>query len=313
MDDSVGSRTVKTTFRTMGTLASVSCSYDTAPPGVDTGITLKARLQEECRRLELLLSRFIPDSDVSRICANRGDWVSISPETFEVLFAALRLSKRLDVFNIFMGVQASSWQQLGESGFPRASAAAGRLELRDGQARLDAPAGTIIDLGAIAKGYAADRLAQIALDAGATSVVSSLGTSSIRVSGRPVKIGVQSPWEGWETFGTLTISDRSLSVSADMGSKITRGRQGSHVLHPQTGAPALTDLVAVLVVGPDGMTCEAYSTAFLAMGLDDAIVLDQQTPQIDCLFMTLDGRFLASPNLDLTAMPGLQTWLRSQV
>ena len=62
----------------MGTLASVSCSYDTAPPGVDTGITLKARLQEECRRLELLLSRFIPDSDVSRICANRGDWVSIA-------------------------------------------------------------------------------------------------------------------------------------------------------------------------------------------------------------------------------------------
>lgn len=365
MDDSVGLQTGQTTFHSMGTLAQVSWVIDTQPPGVKTGSLIEAKLQAGCSLLEKKLSRFDPGSELSRISAQAGRWVSISPETHEVLSAALALSERTGYFNIFIGAQAQAWQNFFESGeLPKVRGAAGKLDLRVDDAKLDsvsrgsfaqfvpdpvssshnphphsavepaeifgqgsseqkdelafrarlnAEPGTVLDLGAIAKGYAADWLAQTALDFGAKSVVASVGTSSIRVSGKKAKIGVASPWAGWQDFGILSVKDRSISVSADMGSRISSGRQGSHVLHPQTGAPALTDLVAVLVVAQDGMTAEAFSTAFLAMGLDEAMILDQKTPEIDTLFMTLDGRFLASPNLDLTAMPGLQTWLRSQV
>ncbi len=60
------------------------------------------------------------------------------------------------------------------------------------------------------------------------------------------------------------------------------------------------------------MVCEAFSTAFLAMGLDKALLLDQAHPEFDTIFMTVDGRVLASPRLKINATPGVQDWLAVQ-
>lgn len=172
--------------------------------------------------------------------------------------------------------------------------------------------GFSIDLGAIAKGYAADQLRDLAVSLGATDVLISLGGSSMAIAGTPAKVGLASPWQGWENFGTLELTSGSLSVSADPGSRIRAGRQRSHLLDPAIGSPAVTDLAGVVVCGADGMACEAYSSAYLAMGLDAALLLDQAHPEFDTIFMTLDGRVLASPRLLLKASSGVQEWLKAQ-
>lgn len=80
------------------------------------------------------------------------------------------------------------------------------------------------------------------------------------------------------------------------------------MIDPHTGAPALTDLCGVLVCGEDGMACEAYSTAFLGMGLDAALALDRKHSELATLFMAVDGRVFADPRMHVTTEPGVREW-----
>ncbi|MFZ1382653.1 MAG: FAD:protein FMN transferase [Scrofimicrobium sp.] len=169
-----------------------------------------------------------------------------------------------------------------------------------------------VDFGAIAKGYAADKLRNILIGMDFTDALVSLGGSSIAVAGAPAEVGISSPWHGWDRIGTLTLEFGSMSMSADPNTRIQPGRQRSHVLDPRTGEPALTDLCGVIVCGVDGMACEAFSTAYLAMGLDEALVMDQEHPEIATLFLTVGGRMLADPRLRITTVKGLSAWLDAQ-
>ncbi len=297
------------TFRTMGTLGYASWS----PSGLDIGHLLAARADEIDHRL----TRFRDDSEICRLS---DSWRPVSADAAAVLGAAAGLQDATSgYFTPLLGVQARAWDQLA-TGFlvavPEVTGAAGRVEVAvcalGARARLvDAAVGSV-DLGAIAKGYAADQLRDLAVALGASDVLMSLGGSSMAVAGAPATIGLASPWQGRESFGTLQLASGSLSVSADPGTTIHPGRQRSHVLDPATGAPAMTDLSQVVVCGPDGMVCEAFSTAFLAMGLDDALLCDQDHPEFDTIFMTTDGRVLASPGLTVKASPGVQDWLAMQ-
>ncbi|MGO1591154.1 FAD:protein FMN transferase, partial [Ancrocorticia sp.] len=227
-------------------------------------------------------------------------------------------------FCALVGAQMREWDQRlavyangGEAAAPLSAKAPstaehgtrGRIEL-DGQwCRVtDAPARSV-DLGGIAKGYAADRLQELARESGASDVLVSLGTSSIAVAGAPAVIGLASPWAGWDRIGSVILESGALAVSADPGMAIGSVRGHTHVLDPWAGVPATTDLCGAVVCGRDGMACEAFSTAYLAMGLEAAMSLDAQHPELDSIFMTIDGRLLASPNLQLRTAPGFQAWL----
>ena len=289
----------------MGTLGHASWS----PAGLDLGDQLAGRADE----IEQRLTRFSGNSEISRLTER---WHAVSQDTAAVLRAADLLSVRTNGwFSPLLGAQVKAWEQLA-TGFldsvPQPSKACGRIEVDAGRARLvDASPGSV-DLGAIAKGYAADQLRDLAVVQGAGDVLISLGGSPIALAGAPAIIGLSSPWQGWDSFGTLDLVSGALSVSADPGTRIRRGRQRSHLLDPTTGSPAMTDLCAAIVCGADAMVCEAFSSAYLAMGLDAALLLDQTQPEIDTIFMTVDGRVLASPRLSIKANPGVQDWLRGQ-
>ena len=199
-------------------------------------------------------------------------------------------------FYPFLGRQMRDWKKLV------AERANREFELSD----------SIIDFGGIAKGYAADQVRDLVVSKGGKNVVVSFGSSSISIAGDPVGVGLQSPWEGLEEFGHLLLTHPALSVSADTATRIGSGKRVSHVLDPSTGKPAFTDLVAVLVCTADGMECEAWATAFLVLGLERAMDLDATQQHIDTVFFTADGRVLASPNLQITAHPGVQQWLEAQ-
>lgn len=331
-------------FPTMGTVATVSWSGSDA--STFSADALSVELQTRAGELESLMSRFIPDSEVSLLGPR---WTEVSVDTATVLRAAADYTQiTRGYFNPLLAHQMRHWEAVVHepgtgSSSPFAPTAGASIEQDGPLFRLrDADPGSI-DLGAIAKGYATDELRSLLVQMGFTDVLVSLGGSSIAIAGASTKVGITSPWHGWERIGNLTLDSGSMSISADPDTKIQSqartlsrapnqqpssatpdidgvrldeysrpARQRSHVLNPHTREPAMTDLCEVIVCGENGMACEAFSTAYLAMGLDQAMILDVEHPEIATMFFTVDGRMLADPRLKITTVPGLADWLKTQ-
>lgn len=296
------------TFPTMGTLG--YAAWDGDIPGAEEA------LRTRVGQIEADLTRFDPDSQVSRLS---GQWSEISPDTARVLVAGESFREATGgAFSVLVGEAVRAWENGEPAGGPEPCPTGAAVEVRkdDGRsyARLrqenqGTARGRTVDCGAIAKGYAADQLRDWLVEHGARRAVVSLGTSSIAAAGRePVPIGILSPWVGLERWGRLLLNGGSLSVSADPATPLGSAPVRSHVIDPHTGAPALTDLCGVLVCGEDGMACEAYSTAFLGLGLDAALALDRIHPELTTLFMTVDGRVFADPRMHVTTEPGVREW-----
>lgn len=288
----------------MGTVGRVSYS----PIGVDLRGSLAGRADE----IEAQLTRFRDDSEIATLS---DEWREVSHDTAAVMRAAQRLQARTGgYFSVLVGGHMRRWTDVAHgSGYPPdASPVSGVIDVDGTRCRVVGAEPRSVDLGGIAKGYASDVLRDRAVGMGASDVLVSLGASSHSVAGAPARIALASPWLGWERIGTLMLQSGSLSVSADPGTRIGMRRQRSHVLDPSNGRPALTDLCGVVVCGPDGMECEAYSTAYLVCGLDGALELHAQRPELKAVFMTVDGRLLASPGLELTVQPGFRSWAEGQ-
>ncbi|MEA5117740.1 MAG: FAD:protein FMN transferase [Propionicimonas sp.] len=234
--------------------------------------------------VDAALSRFRADSDVGRLNAAPGRWLPVGPHLVAVARAAVRYRELTG--GVFNPVSGGSGLEL-------------RARSGDGwQARLG-PGGSL-DLGAIAKGYAADLVRDRAT---ASGVLVSLGTSSISVAGWPLvrdrwRIAVSSPWEPLtETLGYLEVGRGSFSVSGLRGQRIRAGEVvAGHVRDPRTGTWARTDVCAAGVLSEDGMLSEALSTACLVLGLERGMGLAEQLG-VAALFLTVDGRALGSPRL----------------
>ncbi len=363
-------RSHSTAFRAMGTVA--TAAWSEPAPSAFQADAVAEELRARADELEALMSRFIPESEVSRL---DSEWTEVSIDTATVLRAAAHYAEATHgYFNPLLANQMHHWEEVASAGSsispvddygvdPGATPLSETINLGDDSVgAVDADGSTVpspidphspmplvvggsipsapttahpvldsgaveqdglrfrlrgsdsgsVDFGAIAKGYAADELRNILIGMGFTDALVSLGGSSIAVAGAPAEVGISSPWHGWDRIGTLTLEFGSMSMSADPDTRIRPGKQRSHVLDPRTGKPALTDLCGVIVCGVDGMACEAFSTAYLAMGLDEALVMDQEHPEIATLFLTVSGRMLADPRLRITTVKGLSAWLDAQ-
>ncbi|MFT4109558.1 FAD:protein FMN transferase [Propionicimonas sp.] len=242
------------------------------------------------REIERELSRFLPTSDVGRLNASNGDWIRVGRHLRPVVEAAERA--RLLTGGAFDAITG-----------PASAAASPRVRFsqRDGRtyARLDPHAR--LDLGGIAKGYAADLVCEQFADA--PGVLAALGTSSISVRGQPStrpswRIALRSPWlEPTESLGYLEVGGGALSISGVSGARIGDGPVvPAHVVDPRTGRPPRTDLCTVGVLAGDGMTAEAWSTAFLVLGAQKTLDLCREH-HLDALLLTAGGEIRATPRL----------------
>lgn len=268
------------TFAAMGTLVTVS--WRSAPQVAEV---LRVSLPQRVEQLEDDLSRFQADSPVSRL---NTEWIDVGPHCAAVIRAAQDWSQRTGGFFKL---------------FPCLGLGAETLQLRGEQARLTDGAGAGgLDLGGIAKGYAAAHLASLIAQSGGSDVLVSFGGSSIVAPDRRAIIRVQSPWTGSEFLGNLQIENESLSFSALPQTQIVPSLVRSHI-RGLDGQLAFTDICAALVVGPDAMGCEALSTALIAGGtplLHDLTQKGVLGGANRALAMTSNGRVFADPELQLS-------------
>jgi thiamine biosynthesis lipoprotein len=165
--------------------------------------------------------------------------------------------------------------------------AAGTLYLRDPQAWLD--------VGAVAKGYAVEQVAQALIARGVTSAILSIGGNvraiGTRGDGTPWRVNVQNPDVTAEnqSITTLSLRDVSLVTSGSYERFYTvDGKAYHHIIDPDTLMPAAYTW-AVSVVTKDSGIADALSTALFTLSIEDGKALLAQFPGVEVLWVDLDG------------------------
>jgi len=220
------------------------------------------------RRLGARLTRFSPDSELSRLNAAGGRWVAVSAETEELLRLSLRAfetSGGLVNVAVLPSMLAIGYTRTLSSGATPATLGRARrlpplpsvLTVRRGGARLEPGSG--IDLGGIAKGWMADRLRE------------RLGLNALANLGGDLSAGGPGPaGDGWPVGlagVTVMLHDHGAATSS-----VLRRRWAAlhHVINPRTGLPAATGLDEVSVVARSGFDAEVIAKTALLVGPDVA-------------------------------------------
>ena len=167
------------------------------------------------------------------------------------------------------------------------------------------PSGMALDLGAVAKGYTGDQAAAYIKEQGITSALINLGGNVQAVGTKPDgslwRIGLRDPFsEG--NVGTLTVENSAVVTSGGYQNYFM-GEDGQvywHILDPDTGYPARTGLASVTVVAPEGVKCDALSTALFVMGLDGALDYWRAHGDFELILITEDREFYLTPGLEDT-------------
>lgn len=242
---------------------------------------------DEIERIEALLSLYRDTSEIAHVNARAArEPVRVSLPVFRLLEQARRLSEETGgAFDITIAPLVRCWGFMGGTGqmpAPEAVAAA-REKVGWNLVQLDpanvtvrfAREGVMLDLGAIGKGYAIERAAEILRDDGVTSAILHGGTSTVHAIGFPPdagtwKVAIERPLDDSATppalLATVSLKDESLSVSAVWGRSFQSGNKTyGHVIDPRSGQPVEAALLAAVVL-PSATETDALSTALLTLG-----------------------------------------------
>ena len=232
--------------------------------------------------LDAALSDYRVDSEVSAVAAAAGGHaVHAGPDLIRILERALALSGETDgAFDVTAGPLTVLWRTARRSGAaPSPDSIRDALQLVDWRrVQVDTAAGTVrlatagmrLDLGAIAKGYAADRAMEKLRLHGVERALVVLGGEIVTGGAPPGRNGWQIAVE-FMTSGTkpLLLANTAVSSSGDTEQSLDEnGLRYSHVIHPHKGS-GLTDGMLATVIAPDGMTADAFATIVTLLDAED--------------------------------------------
>lgn len=283
----------------MGTILEITL----AAPDEAAGRALLEALFDEASRLERVMTLFDGASDLSRLNrAAGGGPIRVDPDLASLLARSIDFAARTHgAFDVTVGPLVALWQDAAARGAPpeAAALATARAHVGADALRVVPPdraaitrAGTSVDLGGVAKGYALDRLAERVRSAGVASALLSFGQSSLWALGAPPgepgwRLLVRRPEGGFA--GVATLRDRAVSVSGSLGqSTEIGGRRYGHVIDPRSGEPLIQPLEAV-VLAPDAALAEALSKALLVLGAEDGTALLAAEPGCEGMLVDAAG------------------------
>ena len=221
----------------------------------------------ECGRYEQLLSRTVEGSDVWRINHAGGEPVEVSDDTAEILRCAIRIAGLSGgAFDVTIAPVSTLWDfTSGAAVLPDAETIAKAAELVDytkielNGNTVKLPAGMMIDLGGIAKGYIADRVAEYLEKRGVKHAILSFGGNVVAVGLKPDG----SPW-------TVGIQDIDGSTGKSMlKTKVSGGS-------------------SVTILSESSMECDALSTTAFILGTEEGIRLIESLKGVEAIFIARD-------------------------
>lgn len=258
-----------------------------------------------CQEYENTLSKTVQTSEVYTLNNRTPSQSSftVSDKTKEVVEKGLYYSKLSNgAFDITIAPLSSIWDFTSQTpAIPVESDIKQALQyvdyhnisLDENQISFNSP-DTQLDLGAIAKGYIADKLKAYLTEQGVKSAIINLGGNILCIGNKPdatpFKIGVQKPFEDRnETIATMNITDMSV-VSSGVYERnfIIDGVNYHHILNPKTGYPYDNGLVSVTIISKLSVDGDGLSTTCFALGLEEGLKLINSTPDTYAIFITDD-------------------------
>ena len=264
-----------------------------------------------CKKYDSMFSNKIEDSEISRINSAGGNPVEVSKETIKLIKKGIYYSEMSDgVFDITIAPVSNLWDFKAETPLvpsPEAIAEAvshvnyENIIIRDNTVKLTDPhAG--IDLGAIAKGYIADRIKDYLEEEGVRHAMINLGGNVLamgsKLDGSDYNIGIQKPFdETGEPITSVKISDKSVVTSGIYQRYFKAdGKIYHHILDPNTGYPCENNLYSVTILTDSSLTADALSTTCFLLGYDRGMKLINQLDNVDAVFITNDNQIHYSKN-----------------
>jgi len=263
----------------------------------------------EIDRVEKLMSRYSENSEVSKLNKTGLTPFKASDELFMMLIKSIDYSEITGgAFDITVGPLMKVFRTSLEKGkAPDESAvanAASRVGFR--KISLDSSSKTVvfesdgmeIDLGAIAKGYAADRAGAALKAVGAQSAIIDAGGDVLCVgskpAGKPWTVALRNPRDPEDFLLKLAVKDLAVTTSGDYEQYFeSNGKRFIHIMDPRTGKSA-TGCISATVIARTAMQADALSTSICVLGPSDGIKLIESIDGVEALIVSQDRKLFRS-------------------
>jgi thiamine biosynthesis lipoprotein len=309
------------------------CAMGTVMTHKAFGLYAEGGLEAVCRevaRIEGLLSRFLPDSEISRVNQSAGiKSEKVSLETYDVLSKAVEFSRSFPgCFDVTIQPLVTLWH-VGKGSFaqPDEWSIKQVLPLVNSRDLILDPceitaglknAGQSVDLGGIGKGFAGDRIREVFKRFGISSAYSNLGgnvvTLGTKPDGSPWHIGIQHPRQEKGLIGSVSVVNQTVVTSGDYQRYFTdsQGKRRHHILDPTTGYPAESGLISVSIVTEKSLAADILSTVLFVAGMEKGLEFLRSFPQAEAILVDTDlqvyvtqglrYRFQAAKGIEVTIL-----------
>lgn len=177
------------------------------------------------------------------------------------------------------------------------------LDKEDLSAKLNTP-GMVVDLGSIAKGYAADEAAKILEEAQIEHAIINLGGNILalntKTDGTYWRVGLQDPLKPRGKYmGIIMLDDQAL-VSSGVYERYfeLNGKRYHHILNPETGYPEENSILSVSIITKDSIDADGLSTMIFLLGLEKGMQMIEELPGTEAIFITSDKKVYQSSGID---------------
>lgn len=287
---------------------------------------LKTEIETALHRFDGSLSPFNDTATITRI--NRNE--PVVPDTFftRVFRRSMEISEETDgAFDITVAPLVNAWGFGFKQGrFPDSLMVDSLLQFTGYRKARLTPEGEVVkqdprmmfNCSAVAKGYAVDVIAQLLERAGCRNFMVDIG-GEVVVRGRNARnelwrIGINKPVDdslsrNQELQMVLHIQDLGIATSGNYRNYYYKdGKKYAHTIDPRTGYPVQHSILSATVIARDCMSADAYATAFMVMGLEEAERFTASRPDLDACFIYSDDE----GNLQTYLTAGMQQYLKEE-
>lgn len=269
----------------------------------------------EVKRIENLISDWIPTTQISQVNQNSGiKPIKVDDEVFNLVERAVKISKITHgAFDISYASMDKIWKFDGSmKEMPTPEAIKKSVE-RIGYQKivLDKQKSTIflkdagmkLGLGGIGQGYIADKIKDLLQSKGCTSgivnVSGDINTWGKQPNGKPWTVAIVNPMNKNKVFATFPLEDSAIETSGNYEKYVTfNGIRYSHIIDPRTGYPA-TGIISVSVFAKQTEIADALATGIFVLGVEVGLDLVNQIKGIECVIVDDKGKIHTSKGINI--------------
>ena len=269
----------------------------------------------EVKRIEYLISDWIPSTQISQVNKNAGSKpVKVDKEVFDLVGRAIKVSQITSgAFDISYASMDKIWKFDGSMKAMPTEEAIKKSVSKIGYKNiiLDSKEQTIflknegmkLGLGGIGQGYIADKVKELLFSKGCNSgivnVSGDINAWGRQPDGNPWTVGIVNPLNKNKVFATFPLEDSAVETSGNYEKYVIfNGIRYSHIIDPRTGYPA-QGVVSVSVFAKQTEIADALATGIFVMGVEVGIDLVNQLKGVECIMVDDKGKIHSSKGIDI--------------